>query len=156
MDWPVALAAAAALVVAATAIGLLARSRAGRVRPTSRSSAVAGAVAAAQSLGLAHEQLGDAATLVQFSTRFCSQCPGTARALGTLAGEYRGVAHVEVDLTDDRALADRFRVLQTPTTLVLDHGGVAVARIAGAPRTIELRALLDTLAPGPATLKDTT
>ncbi|WP_308799890.1 TlpA family protein disulfide reductase [Agromyces silvae] len=145
MDWPLAIAAAAGLVAVATATGLLVRARTGRVRAQPTASASDTAHGETHALGLTSEQLGDAVTLVQFSTRFCSQCPGTARTLGALARDYRGVAHVEVDLTDDRTLAERFRVLQTPTTLVLDRHGTAVARIAGPPRTHELRAVLDAL-----------
>jgi thiol-disulfide isomerase/thioredoxin len=144
MDWPIALTATAGLLVAATAIGLFVRTRTGRVN-AQKPAPAAGGRTASGALGLSGEQLGHEATLVQFSTRFCSRCPGTARALDELAHDYRGVVHVEIDLTDDRALADRFRVLQTPTTLVLDRGGAAVARIAGPPRAGELRAFLDTL-----------
>ena len=41
--------------------------------------------------------------------------------------------HVEVDLTQRADLADRFRVTQTPTTLLLDADGTVRARIGGAP-----------------------
>ena len=39
--------------------------------------------------------------------------------------------HVDVDLTDRPDIADRFHVLQTPTTLILDARGVVRARIGG-------------------------
>ncbi len=80
------------------------------------------------------DALGAAATLVQFSTAYCSRCPSTARQLAAIAADYAGVRHVEVDLTGRPDLADRFHVLQTPTTLILDARGAATARIGGVPR----------------------
>ena len=85
----------------------------------------------------------DRATLVQFSTEFCSRCPGAARLLAGIAGETPGVGHVEVDLTHRAGLADRFHVTQTPTTLVVDADGIVRVRIGGAPRADVVRAELD-------------
>lgn len=141
MDWTVALLVAGALVAVATGAGVLLRARTGRV-------AVVTAEAArpdAADLPIAAAELGTEATLVQFSTEYCSRCPGTARALGELAARYEGVRHVEIDLTHDPRLADRFGIVQTPTTLVLDGAGGRVARIGGVPRTTELTTLLDRL-----------
>lgn len=76
---------------------------------------------------------GSEATLVQFSTQFCSKCPGTARLLQAEAAQLEGVVHVEVDLTDRVEIARTFNVLQTPTTLILDGDGHVRARITGAP-----------------------
>ena len=59
-------------------------------------------------------------TLVQFSTEFCSRLPVDRPAARRVAGDYDGVRHVEIDLTHRPDLADRFHVLQTPTTLILD------------------------------------
>ena len=77
---------------------------------------------------------GDRATLLQFSTEFCSTCPATRRRLGQLAEQYDDVSHVDVDLTHRGDLANRFRILQTPTTFILDRHGRITARIGGAPR----------------------
>lgn len=122
-----ALAALAALVVLATAVGLVQRARAGRLRAGSGETIQAG------HLGTA-EPLGARATLVQFSTPTCAQCPGTARLLRSIADEHDGVEHVEVDLTRHPDAADRFGVLQTPTTLLVDARHRVRARIGGAPR----------------------
>lgn len=142
MDWTAALLAAAALVATATAAGFALRSRSGRVAAVAPGGHDG---SDASALGLSPAALGGDATLVQFSTEFCSRCPGTARQLQAIASEQGEVRHVEIDLTHDAALAKRFAVLQTPTTLVLDAGGAAVARIGGVPRSEELRALLDSL-----------
>ncbi|GAA4181185.1 thioredoxin family protein [Gryllotalpicola koreensis] len=85
---------------------------------------------------------GERATLLQFSTEFCAYCPATRRVLGGLADHNDGVEHVDVDLTNSPELAQRFRVLQTPTTLLLDGRGAVRARIGGAPKRAELEASL--------------
>ena len=138
MDWLPALISAVALPAGAAAVGLAWRSRTGRVRATSGDPAT-------NDLGLAADSLGTAATLVQFSTAYCSRCPSTARQLAAIAGDYDGVRHVEIDLADRPDLADRFHVLQTPTTLILDAGGAATARIGGVPRAHDVRDRLDNL-----------
>lgn len=151
MDLVPALVAGIGLPLVATAIGLLARSRAGRVRTVPGSPLGAGAGAepvatTAATLGLAGHALGADVTLVQFSTEYCSRCPGVARSLTALADDLDGdIRHVEIDLTHDAALADRFDVRQTPTVLVLDAAGRTAGRIAGVPRADELRALIDDL-----------
>ena len=42
--------------------------------------------------------------------------------------------HIEVDITNRLDLAKKFHILQTPTTLVLDHSGRITSRIGGAPK----------------------
>ncbi|WP_394551644.1 TlpA family protein disulfide reductase [Agromyces sp. MMS24-JH15] len=138
MDLTAGLLAALALVALATLVGVIGRARTGRVRDAS-------GAGIADALGLPADSLGGRATLVQFSTEFCSRCPGTADRLRELAAGYRDVTHVEIDLTGDPVLADRFHVTQTPTTLVLDATGSQVARIGGVPRQPDLRDLLDHL-----------
>lgn len=135
-----ALASLAALVVLAAALGLLQRSRAGRLRAASGS-------VTPELIGTT-EALGSRATLVQFSTPTCAQCPGTARLLGSIAEEHDGVVHLEVDLTLHPEVADRFGVLQTPTTLLVDGDHRVRARIGGAPRPDALDRELQTVVGG--------
>jgi thiol-disulfide isomerase/thioredoxin len=86
--------------------------------------------------------LGDRATLLQFSSAFCAPCRATRRTLGEVAEIVPGVAHLEVDAELHLELARRLGILRTPTTLVLDAGGLEVARAEGAPRKEQvLRAL---------------
>lgn len=117
----------AALVGGATLLGLLHRATQGRARRVSGLPRIDGAA-------LGGAALGGRATLLQFSTEVCSPCRATARVLDELAGRRADVAHVEVDVTHRPELASRFRVLQTPTTLILDHDGAVRARIGGAVR----------------------
>ena len=83
--------------------------------------------------GLALE-LGERATLLQFSSAFCAPCRATRRTLAEVAELVPGVRHVEVDAEHHLELVRAVGVLRTPTTLILDAGGAEVTRAAGAPR----------------------
>jgi len=134
-----------ALVAATAGLGWAWRRRQGRVRTvastpdtvTADQLGVAGADAAS---------FGQQATLLQFSTEFCSRCPGTANLLRQVADARSGVTHLDVDLTHRADLAARFNILQTPTTLVLDGAGHVRARVGGVPDRTALYAHLDVLA----------
>lgn len=141
MDLLPALLIGAALLAVATAAGLAWRAAQGRA---SRGS---GERVRAEELGSgpAAAGFGERATLVQFSTEFCSRCPATARLLGAIAADTPGTRHVEVDLTHRADLASRFSITQTPTTLLIDADGAVRARIGGAPRAEVVREQLDDL-----------
>ena len=68
-------------------------------------------------------ELGERATLVQFSTAFCQPCRATRRVLDEVSGLVPGVAHVEVDAESHLDLVRRLDVRRTPTVLVLDARG---------------------------------
>lgn len=87
--------------------------------------------------------LGARATLVQFSTEVCARCPQVHRLLDGIAAREADIAHVEVDLTHRPDLSTRYRVLQTPTTFVVDGTGAVRARFHGVPNR---NALADALA----------
>lgn len=123
----------AGLVGGATALGLLWRSRQGRVVRSDGSDVVP----VADLPGL--RRLPRGATLVQFSSEVCAPCVATRTLLSDLVRDLPGVAHVDVDITDRPDLAQRYRVMQTPTTLILDGRGVIRARIGGAPRRDDVR-----------------
>lgn len=53
--------------------------------------------------------------------------------LGTFASDHDGLRHVEVDLTHRPDLSARYKVLQTPTTFVVDGSGAVRARFHGVP-----------------------
>ena len=79
------------------------------------------------------ERLGSHATLVQFSTEMCTRCPQVRRMLAGYVAETDGLRHLEVDLTHRPDLSTRYRVLQTPTTFVVDGSGAVRARFHGVP-----------------------
>ncbi|RYP85190.1 thioredoxin [Nocardioides guangzhouensis] len=87
-------------------------------------------------------ELGERATLLQFSSAFCAPCRATRRVLGEVAELVPGVAHVEVDAEHHLELVRRVGVLRTPTTLVLDARGREVARAGGTPKRDEVLATL--------------
>jgi thiol-disulfide isomerase/thioredoxin len=91
---------------------------------------LAGFVSAEQ---LGHE-LGERATLVQFSSAFCAPCRATRRILADVAGMTQGVAHVEIDAESRLDLVRQLNVLRTPTVLVLSADGRIVRRASGQPR----------------------
>jgi hypothetical protein len=133
-----ALALVLALVAVATGLGLLWRRQQGRVRV-----ATSGLIQPTDVASSA--PFGTHATLLQFSTDFCSRCPGTHRLLGAVADARPGVVHLDVDLTHRADLAHRFNILQTPTTIVLDGSGRIRARVSGVPDRGQLARQLDDL-----------
>jgi thiol-disulfide isomerase/thioredoxin len=78
-------------------------------------------------------QLGERATLLQFSSAFCAPCRSTRRILSDIAGQVPGVRHIEVDAEHHLDVVRRLSILRTPTTLVLDAEGHEVVRASGAP-----------------------
>jgi thiol-disulfide isomerase/thioredoxin len=89
--------------------------------------------------------LGQRATLVQFSTEFCSNCPPTRRMLGQVAAEHHGVELVEVDAAARLDLARRLNVLSTPTILVLGPDGSIASRASGLPRRSDVLAAVESV-----------
>jgi thiol-disulfide isomerase/thioredoxin len=83
--------------------------------------------------GIAHE-LGERATMLQFSSAFCAPCRATRRILAEVAEIVPGVVHVEVDAEQHLELVRRLGILRTPTTLILDREGHEVSRAGGAPK----------------------
>lgn len=87
-------------------------------------------------------ELGERATLVQFSSAFCAPCRATRRVLAQVAGMVPGVAHVEIDAEQRLELVRALGILKTPTVLVLDADGRIVRRATGQPRRADVIAAL--------------
>ena len=77
-------------------------------------------------------QLGERATLLQFSSAFCAPCRSTRRILSDIAGQVPGVRHIEVDAEHPRRRTPAEH-LRLPTTLVLDAEGHEVVRASDSP-----------------------
>ena len=90
-------------------------------------------------------ELGERATLLQFSSAFCAPCRATRRTLAEVEGMVDGVRHVELDAEKHLELVRRLDILRTPTTLVLDAHGHEVTRAAGAPRKEQVLSTLQTV-----------
>lgn len=125
MSPALALGIAAVLLVLATAVGVVLRRRDGRRRDGGRLRFDPADATAAE--------LGSRATLVQFSTEMCARCPQVRRLLGSYANDHDGLRLVEIDLTHRPDLSARYKVLQTPTTFVVDGAGTVRARFHGVP-----------------------
>ncbi|MEV5849011.1 thioredoxin family protein [Streptomyces sp. NPDC048179] len=125
-----------AVLAAASGYGVLHKRRSGRVRVRGRDD---GKRLGAAELGT---ELGERATLVQFSSAFCAPCRATRRVLGEVAGIVPGVAHVEIDAEAHLDLVRELEILKTPTVLVLDAGGRVVRRATGQPRKADVIAAL--------------
>ena len=145
-----------AVLVLATAFGLFRAFTDGRFRGTHK---VKGAeepagetteapVSVLDGADLEHD-LGERATLLQFSSAFCAPCRATRRVLADIAAVVPGVEHVEVDAEHHLELVRRLGVLRTPTTLVLDQHGQEVTRATGALRKEQVLAALATAVPDP-------
>lgn len=137
MDLSLILLIVGGLVVLSTLMGILVKSLEGRVKTEDGLTRIS-----IEDLG-GDIALGSTGTLVQFSSEFCTKCPGTKKYLSQVASRYVGVEHVEVDLTHRPDIAQRFNILQTPTTFVLDESGALAARIGGTPRPDALTTALE-------------
>ncbi len=128
-----ALAIVAGIVVVALVLGLVWQ------RGQGRSRSVEGQPLAPAEVGTA--RFADGLTLLLLTTRTCGRCPAARRVLdGALRTDD---LRIDVDLERHPAIAERFGVLQTPTTIVLDRTGAPRARIAGVPEPAPLRQQLD-------------
>ncbi|MGW0167614.1 TlpA family protein disulfide reductase [Streptomyces sp. NPDC003343] len=125
-----------AVLVLASAYGVLHRRRSGRVRVRGRDD---GKRLGAAELG---DGLGERATLVQFSSAFCAPCRATRRTLTEVAAMVPGVTHVEIDAEQRLELFRALDILKTPTVLVLDAEGRIVRRATGQPRKADVIAAL--------------
>ena len=127
-------------VVGAIAFGLFRAATDGRFRGTHR---VHGAASPSQAEDARSESLlagtpwaddlGERATLLQFSSAFCAPCRAARRVLGDVAAATPGVAHIEVDAEHHLDVVRRLGILRTPTTIVLSAAGAEVTRASGAP-----------------------
>jgi len=131
MDALPALLVIGGLIAAATLLGLLVRARSTRV---------------ASGCGGDEHQLsvdGAEVTLVQLSSPVCSACTAMRRVAESLVAADPTVAHREIDVVDEPAVASRHSVYSTPTTLVLDREGHVRARLIGAVKPADVRAAVD-------------
>ena len=127
------------LLVVATALGLIWKARTGRAKRIKDGLQIDLKEIGATKDGKPVTEFGEHTTFLQFSSETCATCKQTAKLFHELEKTSHGVLHIEIDLTHRLDLADKFGILQTPTTLVLDSKGIVKSRIGGAPKpsTIE-------------------
>ena len=90
-------------------------------------------------------QLGESATILQFSSAFCTPCRATRSTLSSVVSHYPKIKHVEVDAESNLELVRRLDIRQTPTTLFLNAEGKEIARAVGAPKRNQVVTALDNL-----------
>lgn len=135
---------AAAVLIAATAFALVRRRRDGVLRARRGEDDKVAETVRPDDMGA---ELGEKATLLQFSSAFCAPCRATRRVLGEVTEMVDGVAHVELDAEANLELVRRLNIVRTPTVLVLDGAGRVVRRATGAPRKLDVIAALGEVIP---------
>ena len=127
------------LIALAVLAGLLWRARSGKSRRVSNGEKIDLAVLGVVKDGQPVTQFGKKVTFLQFSSEFCTACAQTSKLYSELEKVHPEILHLEIDITNRVDLANKFNILQTPTTLVLDSLGRVTSRIGGAVKqqTIE-------------------
>lgn len=125
MDPLVALIWIIALLAAATVLGFLLRRRSSSVKRGNGTELI-------EPTDFGLEQFGPAGAVIQFSTEFCSRCPGVQRQLTELTGEQPGIQFQHLDVTNRADLANKYQLLQTPTVLTIAPDGKLQERLSGA------------------------
>jgi thiol-disulfide isomerase/thioredoxin len=120
------------LLALAIAAGLIWRARTGKAKKISGGEQINLAEIGAIKDGKPVTKFGQKVTFLQFSSEFCTACRQTAKLYSELAQVHPEILHIEVDITNRIDLANKFNILQTPTTLVLDSRGRVTSRIGGA------------------------
>ena len=90
-------------------------------------------------------ELGEQATILQFSSAFCTPCRATRSTLSTVVTQYPKIKYVEVDAESNLDLVRRLDIRQTPTTLFLNAFGKEIARAVGAPKRDQVISALENL-----------
>ena len=88
---------------------------------------------------------GSRATILQFSTTFCTQCRAAKSLIADVIKNQSDIAYIEVDAESNLELVRRVGIKSTPTTLFLDKGGFEIARATGAPKRDQLIKVLSAL-----------
>ena len=116
-----------AVLASATAYGLIDRKRSGSINTKEDSQHLV----RASEIG---SELGEAATVLQFSSAFCTPCRATRSTLSSVILNFPKIKHIEVDAESHLDLVRRLDIRQTPTTLFLNSAGREIARAVGAPK----------------------
>ena len=120
------------VLAVASAYGLWSRASRGRVKNSARAKLIA---LDAKTLG---GELGERATLVQFSSAFCTPCRMTRTLITDVITDMPDIRHIDIDAESHLELVRRLDIRSTPTTLFLDSAGIERGRAIGAPKRNEL------------------
>ena len=117
------------LVVSFTALGALYNSHKGKVKRKK------GIKISQQHI---NQKFGKKATIVQFSTTFCSECRTAKAIVKDVVKDFKDITYVEVDAESNLDLVRRVDIRSTPTIIFLDCKGFEIARAKGAPKRDQL------------------
>ena len=88
------------------------------------------------------QPLGSRATMVQFSSAFCTPCRATHALLSQMVTSMDDVKHVQIDAESHLELVRQLDIRSTPTTIFINKDGVEVGRAAGTPKREQVLAAL--------------
>ncbi len=88
---------------------------------------------------------GSRATILQFSTTFCTQCRAAKSLISDVIKNQSDISYIEIDAESNLELVRRVGIKSTPTTLFLDKDGFEIARATGAPKRDQLIKVLSAL-----------
>ena len=91
-------------------------------------------------------ELGSRATMVQFSSAFCTPCRATKVLLEDMVKVLPDVRYAHIDAESHLELVRRLDIRSTPTTLFLNSAGVEVGRAMGTPKRAQVIAALGAIA----------
>jgi thioredoxin 1 len=85
----------------------------------------------------------DKPVLVDFWAQWCGPCRRVAPIIEELAADYQGKAKVaKVNVDEEGALAEKFRIMSIPTILIFKDGN-AVEKLVGVRSKSEFASVLD-------------
>jgi len=124
------------LILGATVIGLYYRKNSGLIKHKKR-------------LKLSPNEFGGAygerATILQFSTTFCSSCRAAKALIKDVVKYEADISYYEVEAESHLELVRKVDVRSTPTTLFLDRSGFEIARATGKPKRDQLIKVVSSL-----------
>jgi thiol-disulfide isomerase/thioredoxin len=124
------------LLALATGIGMRLKATQGRIKQKK------GLQISSSEIG---ESLGERATVVQFSTTFCSSCRAAKVLISDVVSKLSDVKYVEIDAESNLELVRKLDIRSTPTTLFLDKKGFEIARAVGAPKRDQITSAINRL-----------
>ena len=90
-------------------------------------------------------ELGSRATMVQFSSAFCTPCRATKALLEDMVKTMPDVRYAHIDAESHLELVRRLDIRSTPTTLFLNGAGIEVGRAMGTPKRAQVQAAISAI-----------
>jgi thioredoxin-related protein len=124
------------LLVIASGVGLYYKKRSGVIKRKKRLQVIPGEFGGSY---------GARATILQFSTTFCSSCRAAEALIENVVKGQNDINYYEIDAESNLDLVRKVDVRSTPTTLFLDSKGFEIARASGAPKRDQLIKVIQTI-----------